>query len=379
MFESVLFILIYFIVVYLFIRNYNDTFGKTIFAGIAVVHLLVTFFYFWYSLNNPADATAYYSDASKDVMWIEYWRAGYSFIVALLYPFAKWLGFSYFLSYLPFSIAGLYAYHLLFSYLRAIMPNVNTKWYLLLWMPQLHFFTCAIGKDAIIFLGISLVSISLIPKIRWSYLIAGIILTGLVRFHILAFIVVGLAVYFVVFSKWKLWAKAALIISLIVGFVLFLPVFNEFVSIGEQESYIDYAERRMTYNMNSGSSIDISDQNIIVKFFSFIGRPFFFDANSILMLEASFENIFWIIMFLTVLLSLYFKRNLNRFVLLFVIVFIVLLIPNAFIMTNLGIVMRQKTQLFPFLFVAFVFYKCYPQQQKHKLLQLLKLKRSGKN
>ncbi len=364
--EYLLFSLFYWVIPPLLVQRLSRQFDKRVFFGIATIHYLVVLYYMVYSLSNPADARAYFEDASRDVAWHTHWNLGYDFVVAFLYPFVQWLTFSYIMSYLPYALVGLASYYLLLKYIRRIFPTVNSRWSYVLWLPQLHFFTCAIGKDSLIFFGICLMAISIFPRVKWGTLVMGIIIVTLVRLHITVFFLAGLVCYYILVSKMTVYLKVFLVGAILAAFLIVFPIFNEFVGLGKSESYTEYVERRQGYNTDAGSSVDVANQNFVIKALSYVGRPLFFDANSILMLEASIENIVWLFMFLYVLCFSFRRWSIARSVFVFILPMLTFLIPNAILLTNLGIAMRQKTMLFPFLYLAFICFQYSKKTSKMK-------------
>ncbi|KGN76153.1 hypothetical protein HQ40_05055 [Porphyromonas gulae] len=321
---------------------------KLLMAGCSVIHILATILYIQLAHLTNADALSYYDQALRATSWLETWGEGTNFIIYFLYPWVNWIGFDFILSFLPFSCIGLYGHYLI---IRVLESKYEIKWspfYLIILLPQLHFWTCAIGKDAIIFASISYLIFywKISPKRLLPFAIA-LSTIGIIRAHILFILSIGFMIY--LFFKLKTKKSVALTIMLTIGIFLLIPTVTQRVGLREGENLEEYFERAQTHNQDGGSSVNMSNANIAEKVFSYIARPMFFDANNAFLLEASFENVIWAYMFLFYLLHPFRAARTDYFF-----IFILLLLVNSYILTNLGISMRQKTMLFPFLFLGFL-------------------------
>ena len=139
----------------------------------------------------------------------------------------------------------------------------------------------------------------------------------------------------------------------------------EFVQLESLETEVieNYTSDKAS-NLNrdqTGSGVDISGYPFPLKLFTFLYRPLFFDINGILAILSSFEN------FILVLLSfsIFRKKPISAFkkshrIIKGGIIFF-LLGSSAFslILGNLGIMLRQKNMLMPWLilFVISVYYQ----------------------
>jgi hypothetical protein len=121
----------------------------------------------------------------------------------------------------------------------------------------------------------------------------------------------------------------------------------------------------------ASSGVDIQNYNIIYKMFTFWFRPLFYDGLGALGFIASIENFICLILFFIII-----KEGITGFKkwngLFKIIVFAFLL--TSFILAqvsgNLGIILRQKSQLMPLFFI--IYYKVYSDRQTNKLLKIAK-------
>lgn len=160
-----------------------------LFSFISVVHVATTIGYYLYSLSDITDAVGYY----RKVLfvydsWPETFGQGTYFIYATLYPLVNYLHISYFGSYFVYSFIGLLGYYFLLKVLLDITGYKWTNWFYVLLMPMLHFWTVSIGKDSLIFFGISTLAYMFYFNKKWMYYVLPILLIGLIRIHILFFV-----------------------------------------------------------------------------------------------------------------------------------------------------------------------------------------------
>lgn len=219
-------------------------------------------------------------------------------------------------------------------------------------LPNMHFWSVGIGKDTILFFSISLLLYSFVNiKKRWLGVIIAAILSYYIRPHVLLFIAAGYGMAFIFSSKLNLFQKIAF-----AGFasLLFFPLLNdvlEFAKIEEvsTEHLESFSTSKATSLAKAGSGIDFSGYPYPLKVLTFAFRPFFFDINGVPAFIASIENLIQLI-----LLIFFFKNKSIEFVFKANIViraaffyFVIGVLAFAPVMSNLGIIIREKNMLMP--------------------------------
>lgn len=338
----------------------------TIFIGVVAVHIGMTIFTFIYSMSNSADAVRYYAYGFNPEHTIKF-GISTSFIRYITYPFGVIFGFSFGGTTLFYSLISLYGHYLLLRFVAdQFVKRKLTKlkyWLLLIPMlsPSLHFFTSSIGKDSLIFFALVLFVISAINK-KYVQLIFAIILIGLVRPHILLCTMAGYGIALIFFNKKvPLGMKIGVIVLGIGVIAAVLPTLMKKLYIDDLsniDEVVNTAEKYSTYNQDGGSSVDLADANLVVKIISYLFRPFFIDAHNAMALFSSFDNIIWVITigYLFFNYRLFIKQKLFKSELLSLLLpFILILVILSFTLNNLGIAVRQKTMLFPFLILMLVY------------------------
>lgn len=242
---------------------------------------------------------------------------------------------------------------------------------LVLFLPNMHFWSAGVGKDSIIFFAIALFVYSLtnIKKNLLSISIA-FYLAYFIRPHIALVLLVaaGLGILLSAGGVSSFWKFSALIVAVIVFFTI-APKVYEFVGIQEDsiESYEDVANIRSKNlsRSNVGSKIDISGASMPLRIFTFLYRPLFVDSVNLFGLIVSFENLFYLVLTLS---TMRLKRL--RFIFSLPAAYkaaTLIVFATAFFMSgslsNLGIIIRQKNMVM-FLLVIVCMYLINIEQYK---------------
>lgn len=330
-----------------------------LFLGVGFLHLLMTIAFYFLSRDIGNDAVGYYYEASYSYTnWGDTFGQGIYFIYFLVYPLVKYLGLTYFGCFLIFSFLGLVAFYKLFKVYSHLFNNEWSNWFYLLLLPNMHFWSVAIGKDVLMFYGFTMVLYTYYFKKPVLNYIVPLLLLGFVRIHVLFFFFAGTVIAQLFFNKeMKLYVKA-LLLSIISGIVLLtLPFFLELVGAGKDETV---AKRLTMFEAKqfegASTSENMHNANILYKGFSYLFRPLFYDVHSVLSIVASFENLLWVLMCYTIV-KYYQLKNVPRLKKYFwygVIIIICVILPSVYTLNNIGIALRQKHMISPFL--LFVFY-----------------------
>jgi hypothetical protein len=147
------------------------------------------------------------------------------------------------------------------------------------------------------------------------------------------------------------------LIFLLLGFTFYalFPFLMQRVGFVDTESIISQIEDLETRKSQGETTIDMSGENLLVKWVSYLFRPFFYDAKNFLSIVSSLENVVWVLIFIKIfknfrrsIINSY--RNIYWFSLFSI---FTITVPGAYLLYNLGIAVRQKTMVVPFLFVVF--------------------------
>jgi len=144
-----------------------------------------------------------------------------------------------------------------------------------------------------------------------------------------------------------------------VALVAAMPQLQQFLALDtfDAESVAEYVQRRQEYNLGGGSSLDLSEYPFPIQFFTYMYRPLFFDANGILGLIVSIENLIYLIATLICIPRLVRLLSGTENAFFWRLNFFFWTLSTAVLATttaNLGIAMRQKTMVLPSLLVLVV-------------------------
>lgn len=332
----------------------------------------------------------FYWMGTKDMSFEEIWAfvltdgRATSIMLLINYFFSNILALSFFSGMILYSFIGYWGFIYLVLIFKHILPNYlllkNVKIFnipivpLLFFLPNMHFWSVAIGKDTLCFFAIILFVYSFlsINKRIFMFVLSCTIMFFL-RSHILLF---GLTSFgLALLLKGKIQTYKKIIISILFS-ILFAPVLNAVLETTKMEQLdIDSIEKfndtKSTALLKAGSAVDISSYPYPLKVFTFLFRPLFFDAFNFLSLISSLENIVLLVLFIRFLkdnfYSLVFKTN--NIVLGSFLFYFIGAVAFAPVLSNLGIMIREKNMLTP----CFLIFVMTSQYQK-KIRPYIKVK-----
>jgi hypothetical protein len=351
------------------------------------MHLLMSLAYYLYAVFNPSDSAFYFEKVLIDYRgpeWGDFYGTSTTFIEWVGYPFIRYLGFSYEAMMVLFSFLGflgfLYFYIFYIENIRFRHKLFGIDLTLIIFLlPNLHFWSSSFGKGSIIFLGIGLVFFALgRPKDRWLALLIGGLIVYHVRPHIMLVILVSAIVAFTFSSKGV--GVGTRIMMVIVSVVGLFFIYQDVLSLigveqGEELSQGLNLTHRAEELTKATSGVDITSYSLPLQLFTFVFRPLFFDAPGLLGIFVSVENVFYLLLFLKILnlKGIKFLISGNYLVKTAFFSFITISIALAQISGNLGIAIRQKSQVMPLL--LFVIVAFLDQQKMKDYIEFKKRKR----
>ncbi len=280
-------------------------------------HLAFSVLYFIYISTFGGDSVGYwrfpYRFGFREGYSLLYLHEpGSSFIHFLTFPLAQMLRISLFTGSLIFSLFGYIGFIYLYLTLNRTFKS-RVTWLgfdlkmLILFLPNMHFWSSGVGKDSIIFMALSLFIFSLTnPARNIPGMLISFYLTYFIRPHIALLVIVGLAFSLLTSSRGiNIFWRAAFLAVSIYGFVVIAPSVLDFIGLEEDnlEKIDDLSDVR-TKNLSRGSvasAIDISSYSIPQKILTFLFRPLFFDSGNIFGFVVSIENLFYILLFIRIL------------------------------------------------------------------------------
>jgi hypothetical protein len=251
----------------------------------------------------------------------------------------------------------------------------------------MHYWTASLGKGSIIFLGMGMVvyGLSRLDSRKIS-LILGLVIVYHVRPHVFMFLAVGILVgIFTGKEKIPFYQKFLVFAGSAVALILLYGTIISFVGLDQDnllESFNEFSGKR-SYELSksAGSGIDISNYPVILKLLTFWFRPLFFDAPSVIGIVVSFENLLYLILTFKLFDRRFFSFIKSAPVLVKTsgIAFLATSFALSGTLSNLGLIIRQKSMVIYFLvfvILSFMDYKknLQVEQRKRSLLRLEKAK-----
>lgn len=327
-------------------------------------HLLMGVAYYIYATFNPSDSKGYYNKILVNFRgenWMDYFGTSTTFIEFLAFPLIKYFGFSYEAMMALFAFAGYVGFCLFYVLFRENTRFKNELFgydflMIILFLPNLHFWSSSLGKGSTIFLGLALFffGINKIGK-RFLYIIFGIVIIYFVRPHVAMLVILSSIAGFMFSSKGV--SMTYRVMFLIAASGVFFYIFSDvmtMVGLDDDAANAFSLDQRAKSLTEATSGIDITNYSLVEKLFAFIYRPLFFDAPGALGIIVSFENLFYLIISLKLfsLRGFRFIWSADFMVKSAFLSFITVSLALAQISGNLGLAMRQKSQvMILFLFI----------------------------
>lgn len=356
-------------------------------------HMAVAFAYYLYVTFNPSDSKAYYASAFSTDEWFSLYGTSTTFIKFLAFPFIKYISLSYEATMVLFAWFGYLGFVYFYVFFR---ENIRFKHTIMgfdmltvfFFLPNLHFWSASLGKGSVIFLGMGLFFFGL-SRIRTRYiaiLIGGVLIYH-IRPHIMLVVLISAATGFMFSSKgislsWRVvfLCGAAVALFFIYKDVLTLVGIDD-DAVVSQGFDLTHRARELS---KATSGVDISSYSLPMQVFTFLYRPLFIDAPGALGIFVSAENVFYLVISMLMLWRfkgwLYLFRGTVLTKSAFI-SFLMVSIALAQISGNLGLAIRQKSQvMILFLFVVISFLDNEKLIQWRALMALkLRRQRQGKS
>ena len=325
-----------------------------------LVHFIITFASYGFILGSVADAKHYYSESVSITDWgLSYLSNGTSFIVFLNYMLVQWLQLSFLGCFLVFSFISYLGCLRLFDVIIDLTDRSYNVSYLLLLLIGTHFWTVSLGKDALMFYAMCCLCYNIYFDKPRSYYILPLMLIGFIRLHVLIFVLVGGGVSYV-FTNKKIKTQTKFVFAgLVLGVLLFLiPFFLKEIAVTNISDIEGKLQSSMNANVEGGAGIDLKDSNLVVKWFSYMFRPFVFEARNPMFLVSALENLVWLYIFFIIIRGLFFDKIKTNYILWsYIGIILACTLPLAYTLANFGISMRQKIMIFPFFLILFFIVK----------------------
>lgn len=333
-------------------------------------HVFLAFVYYLYASFNPSDSVGYYNrvlNSLEGETWGYFYGTSTTFVTFVAYPFIKYLGFSYEACMALFAFLGFLGFLYFYIFFRENIRFKHTFFgldlvTLIFFLPNLHFWSSSLGKGSIIFFGIGLFFFGISNiRARWLAIFVGGVVVYHVRPHILLVMLVSSAIGFVFTSKAvSLPLRVIFLCGVSIAFYYIYSDVLKLVGIDEDQFLSQGLDltRRASELTKATSGVDITSYSMPMQIFTFLYRPLFIDAPGLLGIIVSFENVFYLLISLRLVTfsGMKFLITANYLVKTAFFSFITVSIALAQISGNLGLAIRQKSQVMILLLFVVVYY-----------------------
>ena len=341
-------------------------------------HIIVAIGFYFFTRNGGGDAWGYWRIAQgmtkEDFINSISASQGTEFMNALNYIPANILNMGFFVNTIFYAFLGFIGFALFYNICISLIPY-NTKikktylFPLLLFLPNLHFWSSGVGKDTILFLCVAIVAYGLMNIVKRFPLIAvGLLLSFFIRPHITLFLVASFGLAYVINGKISKPQRIFLSLLLLAATIIIIPIAMEFAKIEEAsiDSFEDFSgsQAAALSRSNTGSAVDISSYPYPLKILTFLYRPTFFDINGLPALIASFENLLLLILSIQAIRKSPVKTF--RAAPLIIQGLLIFLIIGTFAFSaslgNLGIMLRMRNMFLPGMIIYILWAFSYKQE-----------------
>jgi hypothetical protein len=340
-------------------------------------HTLFCLIYYIFQLFARSDSQDYYLRAAQNyATWMSAYDTGTPFIDFVAYPFVNYLGFSFEMMFVLFAYMGYWGFVYFYVYFKENTKYRHKIWGmelipLLFFLPNMHFWTVSLGKGSIIFWGLGMTMYGLSKlKTRKLHLILGLLIVYHVRPHVFLFMAVGIVVgMFTGRQKVPVWQKLLVFGASVGAMVLLYDKIMAFSKIdGDNvlQSFNQFSAGRAYELSKAGSGIDISNYPLVLKLFTFWFRPLFVDSPGGMGLLVSVENVLYVALTAKLFQKGFIKflRKGSALLKTTAVAFLATSFALSNTMSNMGIIIRQKSMIMYFLLFVIVMFLDYKKDQQ---------------
>lgn len=341
-----------------------------VYGALLALHVLATIAYWLMSFESGMDAFLYYRDP-EGFFNKSAFTSGTYLVVHLVQHIRLTLGGSFLDHFLFFQCFGMIAVALIIRCYNEVAEslgmNVPLVVYATVFLPGLHFWSVAIGKDGLMIMAIALsvwCSIQIHKRVIWMAL--AVLLMVLIRPHI-AGIVMAAITGALLISK-QLSSRVRLVLAPIAMIALIFVgglAAQRFGVTLDPDSFSNFVETQQGLGDRFGSGADLSSQPLPMKMIALLFRPLFVDAEGMMGWAASAENAILLSIFAYIAYNwrLLLMLTKNVFYVPFCVIFAsILIVLLSLVNYNIGLGQRQKMMALPavlLIFATLYLYKRY--------------------
>ena len=327
-------------------------------------HLLFAYVAWAYVTENNGDAFRYWfvgQDLSQK-SWFSFFQPGTDVIKLITFPLVKYLQLPFWAGFLLFSLlsaVGILKLYFLLDKKAGESTLLKLLVAVLLLLPNLHFWTSVIGKEAVLILPILFILSEMAKKKFGSVVLwLSVLLLALIRPHVAFILLLSGVLSVLLVMKMTVQKKIALLGGLIatMTFLTFLLTRLQDFTGGFQRVLYKY-EMHITHFKKTTAYVPLDEYPLPYKIFTFYFRPLPFEKKGLFYQVISLENflllgLFAVTLFLSVKYFRLLRKNLTFVYSIFFLFFFALMYVYAY--ANYGIIMRTRIMAIPFLYILIV-------------------------
>jgi|GEM_PF-1243687 len=278
-----------------------DRVRVTFFVLAYLLHIAASIAFYQITKNSSADAQLYYFDPTN--MYDDGFGFGTQFIVFVVQWLRLTIGGTFLDYFLLFQVVGFFGIALLMRIFEEVYAELATPqplWtYLIVFLPSLHYWSGAPGKDSLFFFAVVLAIWGAMSiRRRMIYFGGAMLLMLVIRPHIAVLGLTSIALTVLPDRSTKLWMRAGLAVVAAMGAAYAAA---SFLSTFKLESGADIvSDRAATREMvlqSDDAGRSAVDAIYPVRVLSLLFRPLFFDVRDMLGGFASVENALILLLF----------------------------------------------------------------------------------
>lgn len=324
-------------------------------------HLAFAWVGYRYILNHHGDAERYWF-VEKDLsqtLWIDFLKPGTEVVKLLTFPLVNMLHLPFWSGFLIFSLISFLGIALLYQILKKMAGThrrLQGLAMVLVLLPNLHFWTSLIGKEALLIVPLVVFVVELYRKKYFSTtLVMSLLSIGVIRPHIALLMLLSygfsllLTEYFSKKIKWRIAAGTG---TGIVVFGFLLTQIQDFS--GGVERLIEKYESHIRVFRHTDAYVPLDQYPLPLKLFTFYFRPLPFEKPGLWYAVIGLENLMVLLLSAVAIFGFFrsFKTIRRRMLVVFSMVLMLFLgMVFGFAYANYGILMRTKIMLAPFLYL----------------------------
>ena len=343
-------LIILLVAIVILLKEYKDRKTVLIIFFIYAYHILFASAYY----NFPSDSHYYFHTIVNgyfrdSLISLGNITLGGSLIFYINNICIEYLHLSYLGTSLLYASLSFIGFWILFKIIQSY--KIKYLW-LCLFIPSLHFWSVGLGKESLIFFFISILLHGVV-KNKLNYIFLGLLSIFIIRPHVGVLFGSAYIISILFGSNISLQTRLLVVIT---SLAFSWPVINFFfgyLGITKFSQIFDFALMMQRQNGWGGSSYKVAEYSNFFQVFTYLFRPFF-ESLKLTWLVASFDNLIYFSIFLWVIVNgkfIGFKDRVNIFLILSFFIFSLVM---GFSIANLGIALRQKIMIMPFLILIFV-------------------------